>query len=645
MKFRFQKPSLLLVVVIGLLILLPVIGWLQYHWLGEVSRAEHDRMQSNLKTSVDQFAQEFDSEIGNIYLNFQIDSESLQRRSWGNFARRYDRWVVASANAEIVSDIYLIDRDPKGSLSCYVFDSINGEFLATEWPSDFGPLRERFEQSYAQLHPVISSLTIGAIGPVIENPLAVVIPVPNIKGIALNDNGPGGIDIVPSFGATVVRLNPEFIRRRYIPGLVKKYFSSSEGLDYNIAIVSSSDDDGSQKGKGTARFIFQSDPKLPSDFLVTSDAKTSLMKLRFEDVKSLSSATRSDNSAKDGTSSARISSSTMSFTFTQGPSSNPSVFTTRITRTGKDGLWEIILKHRSGSLETAVAQLRYRNLAINLGVLLLLAGSVIMILVSARRAQQLAARQMEFVAGVSHELRTPLTVICTAGENLADGIVSDAGQAKRYGELIRDEGRRLTEMVEQALEFAGAQSGRRQPQVQSVNVEAILNEIIAANKLRFESLAVTVELVVESKLDDVEADPGLLKRAVNNILDNAVKYGGVDKWIRITARKQTSARKNDVAIVIEDKGVGIQPQDLPHLFEPFFRGGNAVAAQIHGNGLGLSLVKNGIESIGGTVMVTSKPGEGTAFTLRLPVAAFAKQSETQNIETIGTEYGSADSTG
>src|SRR5262249_19880877 len=102
--------------------------------------------------------------------------------------------------------------------------------------------------------------------------------------------------------------------------------------------------------------------------------------------------------------------------------------------------WQLLVKHRAGSLEAAVMQVRRRNLMLSFGILLLLGVSMFLILLSARRAQRLAKQQMEFVAGVSHELRTPLAVICSAGENLADGVIGDQLQVKRYGELIRSEG-------------------------------------------------------------------------------------------------------------------------------------------------------------------------------------------------------------
>ena len=118
--------------------------------------------------------------------------------------------------------------------------------------------------------------------------------------------------------------------------------------------------------------------------------------------------------------------------------------------------WRLLVKHPAGSLEAAVDAARRRNVLISSGILGLLAASMVMLVVSTRRAQQLARQQMEFVAAVSHELRTPLAVVRSAADNLADGVVHDEEQVRQYGALVRSEGRRLTEMVEQILDMRGS---------------------------------------------------------------------------------------------------------------------------------------------------------------------------------------------
>jgi signal transduction histidine kinase len=137
----------------------------------------------------------------------------------------------------------------------------------------------------------------------------------------------------------------------------------------------------------------------------------------------------------------------------------------------------VVLKHPAGSLETAVNAARRRNLILSSGILAVLGASMGLLVLSTRRAQRLARQQMEFVAAVSHELRTPLAVIRSAAENLADGVVHDEAQIRKYGDLMRNEGRRLTEMVEQILELAGIQSGQRGFALRPVQLDGLLRDL------------------------------------------------------------------------------------------------------------------------------------------------------------------------
>ena len=127
---------------------------------------------------------------------------------------------------------------------------------------------------------------------------------------------------------------------------------------------------------------------------------------------------------------------------------------------------------------------------------------------------------------------------------------------------------------------------------------------------------VEVERHIEPDLPPVMADAASLESSLRNLISNAVKYGGQGHWVGIRAANGGA----EVQISVEDKGPGIEPADLPHIFEPFYRGPDAVNAQIHGTGLGLSLVKRFIEAQGGRVTVKSTPGEGSSFTLHLPIA-------------------------
>jgi signal transduction histidine kinase len=120
------------------------------------------------------------------------------------------------------------------------------------------------------------------------------------------------------------------------------------------------------------------------------------------------------------------------------------------------------------------------------------------------------------------------------------------------------------------------------------------------------------------------ADASAVSRCIQNLLGNALKYGGQPAQItvsaRVVARPAVRLNGEQVAITVADNGPGIAPRDLPHIFEPFYRGSDAVSRQIHGSGLGLSLVQRIMDELGGAVTVDTDAGRGSAFTLYLPVA-------------------------
>jgi len=280
--------------------------------------------------------------------------------------------------------------------------------------------------------------------------------------------------------------------------------------------------------------------------------------------------------------------------------------------------WNLAVRHQAGSLAAAVAAARNRSLALSFGVLLLLGVAVGMIVVSTRRAQRLAAQQMEFVAGVSHELRTPLAVIRAAGENLADDVVHDPDKTRQYGELINREGRRLSDMVERVLLFAKMRSGSVQFEQVEVDMLATIDDAISANSTWTDDHSVTVNRELPASLPQVLGDRAALTSVMQNLISNAVKYSRRGGVITVQARAVGSGSDASVQVAIHDQGDGIPSSEMPHLYEPFFRGDRARAAQIQGSGLGLSLVKQVVEAHSGHIEAVSTPGSGSTFLVQLP---------------------------
>jgi signal transduction histidine kinase len=234
-----------------------------------------------------------------------------------------------------------------------------------------------------------------------------------------------------------------------------------------------------------------------------------------------------------------------------------------------------------------------------------------------QRARRLARQQMEFVAAVSHELRTPVAAILSAGQNLAAGVVAEPAQVKRYGALIEREGRRLSAMVGQVLDFAGLEAGRQPYALQATEVGPVVDAALDDCRGLLAERQARVERDVAPGLPPVHGDPAALRQAVRNLIENAAKYGGPDPWIGVRARPAG----HEVEITVADRGMGVERGEVRRLFEPFFRGREAVGRSIAGSGLGLSVVRHIARAHRGRVSCAAgDAGRGSAFTLHLPAA-------------------------
>jgi signal transduction histidine kinase len=291
----------------------------------------------------------------------------------------------------------------------------------------------------------------------------------------------------------------------------------------------------------------------------------------------------------------------------------------------------MFVRHRNGSLEAVVASTRLRNLLVTASVLLLMLASVAALFLFTRRAQKLAELQLDFVAGVSHELRTPLTVIHTAAYNLRGKTANNPGQVERYGTLIQQESGRLKDLVEQVLRFSSASAGHVIQEPEPVSMETVIAQATESGLAPLQPGWV-IEKHVDPDLPFVLGDPTALKQALQNLLGNAIKYGMEGgNWIGVFATRCRAGNRDMVEVRVQDRGPGIPPDEQGHVFEPFFRGRRAKQDQVHGTGLGLSLVKKIVEAHGGTIQVRSEEMKGTDFILRIPAAPVEYQNELAHI--------------
>jgi len=233
---------------------------------------------------------------------------------------------------------------------------------------------------------------------------------------------------------------------------------------------------------------------------------------------------------------------------------------------------------------------------------------------------QLAKLQMDFVASISHELRTPLAVIQSAAENIADGVVGGKEQLAKYGSVIRNQSRQVTEFVNQILLYAATRDRRHRYVLRPLAVSELINSVLRNTAETVRTAGFGIEQHIDPDLPPVMGDLAALSQCLQSLLGNAVKYGGSSRWIGIRAFSQEVHGRREIAIAVTDRGIGIDRSEILHIFEPFYRSAAVSAAQIHGTGLGLSTARSIAEAMGGKLSVQSKLGAGSTFTLHLPVA-------------------------
>jgi signal transduction histidine kinase len=648
MRLRLRLP--LGVTAAALFGLLIVLAMLQYRWQGQISDADREQRRMRLVHDASEFAQDFDRELVRAYLLFQGDplGDRAGDDMAARFAQRCEHWQRTSAFPRMLKEIYAFSPSDDGSGELRRFDPAARRFDAVEWPASMSDWRDQIgSTTQQQQEQGRSTIFVRRIAPTIwERVPALVVPSPSpmfffaagVKpaphGAAVAELSKGmspGVAVNPSVGYSILVIDKEYVTREMLPALARRHFASSRDadtsssdaidvpLDFKVAIVAKSAPPGPP--------IFQSTGTFAPAYDADADAAVDLFQVRTQDFTALISEVRKLTAVARHHIGAigpppRIvtteASRPMSFVIQQD--ATPSAGTrntataTRLTSTGSAPLWRLIAAHPSGSLEKAVNAARMRNLVVSFSILAILGASMGLLVLTTRRSQRLAQQQMEFVATVSHELRTPLAVIRSAAENLADGVVDDEQKIRRYGELMRTEGRRLTEMVEQILEISGIQSGQRGFALRPVAVEPLVRDILSSWSSLIARAGVSVEIEIPSGLPPVLGDEPALRRVFQNLVDNAIKYGASGGWIKIAAH----AAGNNVVVSVVDRGIGIEPSDQSRIFEPFYSAADVVAAQVQGAGLGLSLVQRIVAAHGGSVAVKSAPRNGSEFIVQLP---------------------------
>ena len=227
------------------------------------------------------------------------------------------------------------------------------------------------------------------------------------------------------------------------------------------------------------------------------------------------------------------------------------------------------------------------------------------------KIKQSEKTQSEFISSVSHELRTPLTAITGWAENIQSGELQNRRDVDKGMEIIVSEARRLTNMVEELLEFSRIEDGRFTLSVEPLDLKAELEDAVYTYKEFFRKEGIALEYTeCEDEMIPISGDPERLRQVFCNLLDNAAKHGGAGKRIDVAIRVEEELAR----IIIRDYGPGIPEDELPFVKNKFYKG----SSKARGSGIGLAVCEEIVERHGGQLQLTNAPEGGCAVQITLP---------------------------
>ena len=239
--------------------------------------------------------------------------------------------------------------------------------------------------------------------------------------------------------------------------------------------------------------------------------------------------------------------------------------------------------------------------------------------------RRLERARRDFIANISHELRTPLASVRLLVETLEDAIDTDPDQAQTFIEKIETEVQHLTELVSEILELSRIESGQVPMSIEPIQAEQLVREVMARMLTLAQRHRVQLRTEIEQGKSLVVADSKQILRVLVNLVHNAIKFTPTDGIVVIGTRLEEGG--NMQYFYVRDTGIGIPPEDLPRIFERFYKVNQARSKADYiggpgggGSGLGLAIARHVVEAHGGRIKVESVVGQGSIFTFSLPVA-------------------------
>ena len=580
MLTRARSIRLSLAAAALLLALLGILATLQYRWIGQVGDAERDRARAAALSAAQAAASDVDRELGRAVRDFGLRPPGAGVNEERDLADAVRRSATRAHLPELVNGVFRA-RSADGGPELRRYDPASSRFEDAAWPADLSEVRAALaSESIGDGRP-------GGPPPRPSNFFAA--PPALVVADASRPPSPGGEGPPPPRSWTILALDRRILDE-IVASAIAHHFGDPSA--YDVAVV----------GPESNAVFYRS----RSGFDPTGariEAAAPILRPRPPE-------REFGEESPGGPRHTYTADATITDAGPPGSAPPPG-------SPGRDD-WQIVVAHRAGSLDAAVASTRRRNLAVSAGILALLAATIAVLIVSAHRDRRLAAQQVEFVAGLTHELRTPLAAVRSAAQNLADGIVDDPERVRSYGALVHRESQRLSMLIEDALARAGITARRGPAPRTAVRVEEVIAEAVDACGPIARQRDASVVRDVAPDLPPVVGDRDSMRTLFENLVSNAIKYGG--EPARVTVRVARAER--DVAVDVQDNGAGIPKREIPRIFEPFYRGSGA-SERAAGTGVGLALVRRIVEEHGGRITVESGAGGGATFRVILPAAGGA----------------------
>ena len=279
--------------------------------------------------------------------------------------------------------------------------------------------------------------------------------------------------------------------------------------------------------------------------------------------------------------------------------------------------WKVMMADSGGrSIAQLVAYERWTYGALVAGMLGVMAVGVALTLRVAARATELARAKTDFVSNVSHELKTPLALIRMYGETLESGIVSDPAKRQEFYGVIRRESERLTHLIDNVLDASRIDRGTKHYEMREHDLVDTVHAALDAYRPLFERAGFAVQTAFPQVPIPVAIDREAIVQSLVNLFQNVIKYSRNERTVSVAIRTGDGTG----TVSVTDRGIGIPADQIDRVFEPYYRVPRDDEGAVAGSGLGLAIVKHAVDAHGGRVEVVSVVGEGTSFTIVLPLA-------------------------